>query len=596
MKKRTLTLLALTTICQFGYSQNTNCSAVNDDFSNPALWAHPVLSSTISNPTLYNTLNIASGTFNFQQSRDENFNYFYRTGLTINDNNFVAKIDFRHTSNGLTAGGAGHVLLALNSDNEPFFNSTSSLSIASLSPAIHDGISVSFESDLNSAPTDFFFQVYLNDGGTITPAGSPISVGGPLPSGSTDYFIELIRVSTTSGLLNIYSDPARTALINTSGWFIIPSTINTLNTVQIGTHEWQNQDRMLTGKLDNLCIDNSAPNTVTNLCPVLSEDFSMPALWAHPVQPTNLGCNSLATMTIAGGQFQFLQSRDNNFNYMNRSGVSISDTDFEVDIDFTHISNGVIADGSGHTLLALNAGSKPFFNDPTTSAGGTPCSAAPMTLATSLQKGIAISFESDLPTAPTDFAFKVYINNGSGAVPMPAIGSLPISVGPAGVGGLATNYYIRLTRTGTTSGTLGIYTSPSRTTLLVPATTFTIPASITGLNTLQIGGNEWQEENRMLTGNLDNLCIHNPSLGIKESVVAQSTISIFPNPAQNDLTISSSEKMTQIDITDLNGKIKMTTPCHGQTEKLNLTSFESGVYFIHVYGENGTSIEKFIKN
>lgn len=591
----TATLIALT---YNAFTQNTSCSVVYDDFSNSALWTHPVLPASLQNAAVFNTLAIAGGEFIFGQSQDYNMNYMYRSGFTISDSDFKANIDFRHTSNGTTAGGAGHVLLALNSDSEPFFNSTSSTSIASLSPSIHEGISVSFESDLDNAPTDFFFKVYLTDAGTVTSVGTPISVGGPLPSGSMDYFIELIRSGTNFGLLNVYSDPARTMLINTSGWFSIPSSITTLTTVQIGTHEWQNQARMLTGKLDNLCIDNTVVITNPNSCNSVYDDFSNPSFWAHPILSTVLACNTLATMTINSGQFQFLQSRDNNFNYMNRSGLTISDSDFKADIDFTHTSNGVsggLTGGAGHTILALNNGAKPFFSEPT-SVGlpGNSCTTNPLTLTVANQKGIAVTFESDFPEDPTNFFFKVYINDGSGV--FPTVNPTTIAVGPAGIGGLNTDYYIRLERAGTTSGSLSVYSDVSRT-VLIGSFTFTIPTTISGLNTVQIGGNEWQEEQRMLTGILDNLCIHNNTPSAINTIEKDNNIvNVFPNPTNDILNIKSLETILQIEIFDFNGRKIYSEEQDSNAVSVNLDKFSKGIYLVQIATKNGLKTKKVIKN
>ena len=587
----------------------TTCNAVYDDFSNPALWSHPTLPSSLQSVPNFNTIAVTGGKFSFGQSRDNNMNYMYRSGIAISDTDFKAEIDFRHTSNGITAGGAGHVILALNSSTEPFFSSIlsaggSPMSITplALTPTNHEGIAVTFESDLTTAPTDFSFKVYINDGGTVTQVGTPISVGGPLVGGSSsDYFLQLVRVGSSSGLLNVYSDVARTMLINTSGLFTIPASIINLDTVQFGTNEWQPVDRMLTGKLDNLCIDNTIVTSNPNLCNSVYDDFSNPTIWAHPILSSVLACNTLATMTINSGQFQFLQSRDNNFNYMNRSGLTISDSDFKADIDFTHTSNGSLPvngiGGAGHTILALNDGAKPFFSEPTSfGLPGSSCSPNPLSLTVANQKGIAVTFESDLPEDPTNFFFKVYINNGSGA--FPTVIPTTIAVGPAGIGGLNTDYYIRLERSGTTGGKLSVYSDVSRTIgFLIGSFTFTIPSTILGLNTVQIGGNEWQEEPRMLTGILDNLCIHNNAPLATNSIEKENNIvKIFPNPTNNILNIESLETILQIELFDFNGRKIYSVEQESNAVSVNLDKFSKGIYLLQIATKNGVKTKRVIKN
>jgi hypothetical protein len=607
MKKITLLLISFIGTIALSNAQATdNCSAVFDDFSNPSLWIHPVLGVNLQNPSAYNTLNISGGLFRFLQSRDNNFNFLYRTSLTISNTDFKAEIDFKHTSNGLSAGGAGHIVLALNDDIQPFFSSiiTSpgglpmSATPMVLTPSIHNGIAVTFESNTDVAPTDFAFKVYLNNAGIITTVGTPISVGGPLASGSTDYYLQLVRVGTTSGILNVYSDFARTVLINSSGLFAIPSAIVNLNTIQFGTNEQQNANRMLTGQLDNLCLKNTIVITSPDLCNVVSDDFSNATIWAHPVLGLPLACNTLATMSITGGQFLFLQSRDNNFNYMNRSGLTISDTDFKAEIDFTHTSNGVSGSGiggAGHTILALNNGFEPFFSA-TSSIGspGSACSTIPLLLTPNAQIGIAVTFESDLPENPTNFFFKVYLNYG---VAISSVG-VPIPVGPAGVGGTNTNYYIRLERVGTTSGTLSVFSDASHSTLVtgtLPAT-FIIPATINTLNTVQIGGNEWQEEPRMLTGIVDNLCIQNTeALANNPFQSIDNIFQLFPNPTSNIVNINSNSNIKSIELIDLNGRTIRTSLLNATKTTMNLDKLASGMYYVKVCTENGTGTQKIIK-
>ena len=593
------------------FAQPTNnCTAVSDDFSNPSLWTHPTLLPNLQNAANFGTLSVAGGQFVFAQSRDNNMNFMYRSGITISNTDFKANIDFRHTSNGVSAGGAGHVVLALNSDNEPFFNSTSStggtpmsMTPIVLTPSIHNGLAVTFQSNTATAPTNFFFQVYINNGGVTTTAGAPIAVGGPLLGGTnTDYFLELVRVGTTSGLLNVYSDIARTILINTSGYFAIPATVINLNTVQFGTNEWQPANRMLTGKLDNLCINNTVTTTSPNLCNVVGDDFSNASVWAHPILSSVLACNTLATMTINSGKFQFLQSRDNNFNFMNRSGIIVSNTDFKADIDFEYISNGANApgtmpEGPGHTILALNDGFKPFFSE-TTSIGlpGGACSPNALALTVANQKGIAVTFESIYSGAVLNLEFKVYTNDGTGV--FPTVAPATIAVGPPPTGGVSTNYYIRLERSGTINGKLSVYSNPARTAIfLIGSVVFTIPAAILNLNTVQMGGNEWESERHMLTGNLDNLCINNTApLSTSNLEFNNSDFVIFPNPANDFINISSKSIISKTEIYDIDGRLVFFSTADKNQATLNIENISKGIYLLKIITENGTEIKKIFKN
>ncbi len=592
-----LLILELVFNASFFGQTTTLCNAVFDDFSNPALWVHPVLPTTLQDGSFLATMNVSGGEFYFGQSRDNAFNYLTRTGLSISDNDFRTDIDFKHTSNGIGAGGAGHTVLALNAGVEPFFNkpalslggSPGSATPISVTRNTQKGIAVSFESNVaTGSATNFFeFKVYLNDGlgtaSSVTQVGTSISVGIALVSGSNFYYIRLKRTGTTSGELKVYSDASRTILIGSSGIFTFPATINTFNTVQFGTNEWQEADRMLTGSLDNLCITNVLPPTT---CNVVFDDFSNATLWTHPVLPAAISCPIVysSTMNISSNKFNFGQSRDNNMNYFYRSLPTISNSDFKAEIDFKHTTNGITAGGAGHTLLALNDGTKPFFNE-TTSTGGAPCGGIPLTLTTpSIQNGIAVTFESDLLVAPNFFEFKVYLNI---AGTITTVGT-PVNVGLANV-----PFFISLERTSTTSGELRIYSDIARTILVGSSGIFPIPTGILGLNTVDIGTNEWQNHDRMLTGFLKNLCITNTGLLANETnEFSKNVVNVFPNPTKNILNVTTNDGIRSLELYDLNGRIIIENE---NFESINIENVNSGIYLLKITTDNGISTQRIIK-
>lgn len=590
-----LTTVAFIATSTLALAQPTgNCATLMDDFSSSTGWVHPILAPAVSSPSNYNTLNIASGTFNFQQSRDQNLNYFYRTGVAISNTNFKVNVDFQHNVNHY---GAGHIVLGLTDGTEHLLNDT----LTGTGVSILNGIGVMFMSDLNNAPNDYYFQVVLNTGGVISNVGFPIHMGVDPLGTINDYYLELHKIGSTTGVLNLYYDAGRTLLRGSSGLFAIPTSLVGLNTVQFGTDFTQHMDRMLVSKIDNLCIDDSplGANTNPNICGMASDDFSNPAIWGHPILPAPLACNTYPTMQINSGMFKFLQSRDNNFNFMNRSIPTVSNTEFTADIDFEWITNGIGGGipsglpGVGHTLLALNDGFEPFFSS--SSSIGTPgmsCSATPLLLSTNSLKGIAVTFESDLPEDATDHVFKVYINNGGGT--FPTMVSTPISTGLSPAGSVM--YYIRLERFGTTNGKLTIYSDMART-IVVGASTFSIPSSITNLNVVQLGGNEWQEEPRMLTANMDNLCIKNSSsAGLESDNLLNANIKIYPNPATSILTIQSDKEVKSIEIVNIGGQVVQSSATPFTSKTISIETLPSGIYFIKLQQEDLISTHKIIKN
>ena len=75
------------------------------------------------------------------------------------------------------------------------------------------------------------------------------------------------------------------------------------------------------------------------------------------------------------------------------------------------------------------------------------------------------------------------------------------------------------------------------------------------------------------------------------------TISIYPNPAQTELTITGLSTNSQISITDVAGKTVYTDQASSSaTVKVDVRSLTAGIYFVNIQNADGTShTEKFVK-
>lgn len=75
-----------------------------------------------------------------------------------------------------------------------------------------------------------------------------------------------------------------------------------------------------------------------------------------------------------------------------------------------------------------------------------------------------------------------------------------------------------------------------------------------------------------------------------------SKVNIFPNPANDYLTIESLDKgLTLIEINSINGRKIYSGKMEGGSQQIDLSSFEKGVYFITIQSEGFVRTEKFIK-
>jgi len=78
-----------------------------------------------------------------------------------------------------------------------------------------------------------------------------------------------------------------------------------------------------------------------------------------------------------------------------------------------------------------------------------------------------------------------------------------------------------------------------------------------------------------------------------------STVSIFPNPADDKLHIHTDNSFSinaTLSIYNTLGKIVLITKLNGQTADVDISSLDNGVYIISLDNENGTNRQKIIKN
>ncbi|MFY9307946.1 MAG: T9SS type A sorting domain-containing protein [Bacteroidia bacterium] len=85
--------------------------------------------------------------------------------------------------------------------------------------------------------------------------------------------------------------------------------------------------------------------------------------------------------------------------------------------------------------------------------------------------------------------------------------------------------------------------------------------------------------------------------GISENEMQQTVnISLYPNPAENEITIESSEEMERIQVTDINGKIVINIESlNKDAANINISAINNGFYFIKSYDKQGrVTVNKFM--
>jgi hypothetical protein len=79
-----------------------------------------------------------------------------------------------------------------------------------------------------------------------------------------------------------------------------------------------------------------------------------------------------------------------------------------------------------------------------------------------------------------------------------------------------------------------------------------------------------------------------------DDVPAANVISLYPNPAQNDITIQLPDgiELIQIRLQDVQGRMLMT---YADTKKLNISSLPAGLYLLQVETDKGRFVRRFVK-
>lgn len=80
-----------------------------------------------------------------------------------------------------------------------------------------------------------------------------------------------------------------------------------------------------------------------------------------------------------------------------------------------------------------------------------------------------------------------------------------------------------------------------------------------------------------------------PTVGVQEQVKALVSVSLYPNPANNEVTIETSLNNTNyIEILDLTGKLIEKISFNNPKITISVTDYNSGFYFYNIYDVNGS--------
>lgn len=82
-----------------------------------------------------------------------------------------------------------------------------------------------------------------------------------------------------------------------------------------------------------------------------------------------------------------------------------------------------------------------------------------------------------------------------------------------------------------------------------------------------------------------------PSIGLDENTIE---LSVFPNPVNDKLTVSSTENINSIQIISMNGLVVLQKSINQSTAILNVENLKSGTYFVKVITDDNYLFERII--
>lgn len=234
--------------------------------------------------------------------------------------------------------------------------------------------------------------------------------------------------------------------------------------------------------ISTLCLITLAAAYQAQTCThtILSDNFSSSAGWT--MQSTG------GAVAVSGGALNFNNAYSGQYNRAYKSlGTSLSDTYWKAESDFVLNNTNPSGNGAGAVPLAITAGTLDFM-----SYDGS------QSYTETSQDGIGVVLFSASATDNNMSNWYFVIEQKKANVRTYSSGQIHASP-------TVSQYYLRLERTSAAAAQLSIFSDAARTTQLPGSPiTFTVNASVTGLNTIQHGAITPGNTPRLLNGSIDN--------------------------------------------------------------------------------------------
>ena len=88
-----------------------------------------------------------------------------------------------------------------------------------------------------------------------------------------------------------------------------------------------------------------------------------------------------------------------------------------------------------------------------------------------------------------------------------------------------------------------------------------------------------------------DLSVYECNVGVEENV--SSKISVYPNPANDEVFIKSDSPIEKVELYSLTGALLMQE--NNFSGKISVSAFPQGVYLLKVYTDKGVAVSKIVK-
>ena len=90
----------------------------------------------------------------------------------------------------------------------------------------------------------------------------------------------------------------------------------------------------------------------------------------------------------------------------------------------------------------------------------------------------------------------------------------------------------------------------------------------------------------------DTVKVNVSTLGVASPGLSKGEVTLFPNPASDEVTITASERISDVVINNLVGQTVYAQKCNAEKVVVNISDLPPGIYFVKV---NDNVVRKFVK-